>query len=137
MDMPPEDVDLTKGIERWPALPVTKRWKKRFERAALEVEYLFDRSTRRRKLEGFKEKWSIEEHEVKAFRLAMREFEQRYTHSPITAMQAINLVFLPKDMNRRARIYQLHAAFKEMVEKHRAQSQLPPRDYPTPPPPSP
>ena len=133
MDVPPE-ITVPDGM---PALPFGKRWKKRFERAALEVGNVFNRSSRRLKLGQFKERWSLQEREFLSFRLALDEFQQRYTKSPTRNLQAISLRFLPKDIDERARIYQLHAAFDELVERHRARLGLPPRDQPSGPAPSP
>jgi len=124
MNVPPE----IKPPDSLPALPCRYRWKKRFERAAIEIGCIFDRESRRRELLEFQKRWLFAEREVRSFRLAVLEFQERYSRSPITNVRAIGLRFLPKEVNERAHIYRLHAAFVEMVEKHRARLGLPPRD---------
>ena len=126
MDEPPDN-RLPKGL---PILPFYPRWMKRFERVALEVGNLLDTAARRQALLSFNARWLKREREVLAARLAVRDFQQRYTGSIVTLFRATGLKCLPSDMNDRARIYRLNAAFFDMFEQHRRKLGLPPRHQP-------
>jgi hypothetical protein len=130
-------VDVPPNLEIPPGLAVVPRtlsWPKRIHRAFIEVANLFDRASRHRARAQFEEKWSRRERESLAVRLASREIQQRY--GPTTAFRIATLQFLPKNIDERAKLYQLHTVFETSVNCYRTQLGLPPQDEPVEPAPS-
>jgi hypothetical protein len=122
VDVPPE-ITIP---DDFPLVPTNLRWAKRFQRAAIELTNLFDRASRQRALVQFDQEWSLREQESLCCRLVSREFQRRY--GPSTTFRAATLLFLPKNMSERAKIYQLHARFVQKVNCYRSRFGLSPQD---------
>jgi hypothetical protein len=127
MDVPP-DINIPEGL---PLVRFRARWARRFERVAIELANLFDRTSRQRQLANSEEKWSISERESLSVRLAAHELTQRY--GPTTAFRIATLRLLPRDMNARARLYQRNVLYEQSVNGYRVRLGLPPRDKPAEP----
>ena len=125
MDEIPPDIQIP---DRFPPLPYNLRWSKRFERAAVEVNNLFNRGARKQALAKFQEKWAFQERQSAAVGLAIRKLFHEYGHT--RTIQIATLQRLPSDMVSRSEIYQQHEFYEKLVNAYRARLGLPPRDPP-------